>query len=75
MSTKTNPAPLLADTATDTVYFSNYLPKECPNLYKNLKNKNFGTDKKGNEIIVTLDEDDTRLWQFKLKGLDVNNSK
>jgi hypothetical protein len=42
---------------------------------KNLKNKKLGTDKKGNEIIVTLDEDDTRLWQFKLKGLDVNNSK
>ncbi len=35
--TTTNPAPLLADADTDTVYFSNYLPKECPNLYKNLK--------------------------------------
>ena len=28
---------VLADIDTDTVYFSNYLPKECPNLYKNLK--------------------------------------
>ena len=37
MVTKTNTVPLLADTDTDTVYFSNYLPKECPNLYKNLK--------------------------------------
>ena len=35
--TTTNPIPLLADANTDTVYFSNYLPKECPNLYKNLK--------------------------------------
>ena len=37
MVTKTNTVPLLADSNTDTVYFSNYLPKECPNLYKNLK--------------------------------------
>lgn len=37
MPTTTNPAPLLADDATDTVYFSNYLPTQCPNLYKNLK--------------------------------------
>jgi len=37
MPTKTTPIPLLADTNTDTVYFSNYLPKQCPNLYKNLK--------------------------------------
>lgn len=37
MTAKTNPAPLLADASTDTVYFSNYLPKECPNLYKKLK--------------------------------------
>ncbi len=37
MTATTNPAPLLADADTDTVYFSNYLPKECPNLYKNLK--------------------------------------
>jgi agmatine/peptidylarginine deiminase len=37
MPTTTNPTPLLPDAATDTVYFSNYLPKVCPNLYKNLK--------------------------------------
>ncbi|MBQ4407712.1 MAG: agmatine deiminase family protein [Bacteroidales bacterium] len=37
MTKKTNPAPLLTDADTDAVYFSNYLPKECPNLYKNLK--------------------------------------
>ncbi len=37
MPTTTNPIPLLTDSATDTVYFSNYLPKQCPNLYKNLK--------------------------------------
>lgn len=36
-STNNNPAPLLTDADTDTVYFSNYLPKECPNLYKKLK--------------------------------------
>lgn len=28
---------MLTDNLTDTVYFSNYLPKQCPNLYKNLK--------------------------------------
>lgn len=27
----------ITDALTDTVYFSNYLPTECPKLYKNLK--------------------------------------
>lgn len=37
---------MITDNLTDTVYFSNYLPKECPNLYKNLKQilKNNGVD-------------------------------
>ena len=37
MTTKNNTHTLLADSNTNTVYFSNYLPKTCPNLYKNLK--------------------------------------
>ena len=37
MTATTNPTPLLTDSDTDAVYFSNYLPKVCPNLYKNLK--------------------------------------
>ena len=36
MTKKSNPTPLLTDSDTNTVYFSNWLPKECPNLYKNL---------------------------------------
>lgn len=35
MQTKSNPT-LLTDSDTNNVYFSNWLPKECPNLYKNL---------------------------------------
>lgn len=35
MPTKSNHT-LLTDSDTNTVYFSNWLPKECPNLYKNL---------------------------------------
>lgn len=35
MPTKSNHT-LLTDSDTNTVFFSNWLPKECPNLYKNL---------------------------------------
>ena len=52
MTKKTNPAPLLADADTDTVYFSNWLPKECPNLYKNLKQ------------ILTANNVDCRLLKY-----------
>ena len=43
MATKTTPyvgnqaTSLITDALTDTVYFSNYLPTVCPELYKNLQ--------------------------------------
>lgn len=42
---------------------------------KNLKHKDLKIDEKGNYIIEKSEDDDTRQWQFKLKDLDVNNSK
>lgn len=42
---------------------------------KNLKIKKLRVNKQGNNVIENSKEDDTRQWQFKIKGLDVNNSK
>lgn len=49
MPNKTNPTPILTDFNTDSVYVSNYLPTECPTLYKNLQ-----TILKGNGVDCRL---------------------
>ena len=57
MKTKNNPSALLADADTDTVYFSNWLPKVCPKLYNNLKNI-----LKANDVDCRLLQNTNDIW-------------
>lgn len=44
-------------------------------IRKNLKIRKLATNKKGKDFIDTISEFDKRKWQFKIKGLEVNNAK
>lgn len=76
---------LIADADTNTVYFSNWLSKECPNLYKNLKQilKDNGVEcrllKYTNDIwcrdFMPIQTEDNRFVSYKYLPNYLNNAE